>query len=162
MPELDSQLLAELVDRHGAALKLYARQWCLNPDDVVQQALIDLAGSGMAPENPVAWLFAAVRRRAISRARGDRRRQRHESVAAQRWFERRRDQHEAADAAAEALAELPLEDREIVIAHVWGRLTFQEIAEIVGDFGKHRSATVRSGDKPMRERMNTPCQKPPT
>jgi RNA polymerase sigma factor (sigma-70 family) len=162
MPELDSQLLAELVDRHGAALKLYARQWCLNPDDVVQQALIDLAGSGAAPENPVAWLFAAVRRRAISRARGDRRRQLHESAAAQRWFERRRDQHEATDAAAEALAELPLEDREIVIAHVWGRLTFQEIAEIVGASASTAQRRYEAAISRMRERMNTPCQKPPT
>ena len=81
-------------------------QWCLNADDVVQQALIELAGIGTVPENPIAWLFTAVRRRAISRVRGDRRRQRHEAAAAQRWFERRRNHHEAASAAAEALAEL--------------------------------------------------------
>jgi RNA polymerase sigma factor (sigma-70 family) len=150
MPELDSQLLAELVDRHGAALKLYARQWCLNPDDVVQQALIDLAGSGTAPENPAAWLFAAVRRRAISHGRSDRRR-----------FERRRDQHAAADAAAQALAELPLEDREIVIAHVWGRLTFQEIATLVGTSASTAQRRYEAAISRMRERMNTPCQKPP-
>ena len=43
------------------------REWCLNADDVVQQALIELAGIGTVPENPLAWLFTAVRRRAISR-----------------------------------------------------------------------------------------------
>ena len=161
MPELDSQLLAELVDRHGAALKLYARQWCLNPDDVVQQALIDLAGSGTAPENPVAWLFAAVRRRAISRARGDRRRQRHETAAAQRWFERRRDQHEAADAAAEVLAELPLEDREIVIAARLGPIDVSGDCRSSGCSASTVQRRYEAAISRMRERMNTPCQKPP-
>jgi DNA-directed RNA polymerase specialized sigma24 family protein len=69
MPQLTGQLLAELLDRHGAALKLYARQWCRVPDDVVQQAFIDLATCADVPVNPVAWLFASVRRRAISQAR---------------------------------------------------------------------------------------------
>ena len=31
--------LAELVDRYGSALVLYARQWCDCPEDVVQTAL---------------------------------------------------------------------------------------------------------------------------
>jgi RNA polymerase sigma factor (sigma-70 family) len=160
MPELDSQLLAEFVDRHGAALKLYARQWCVNPDDVVQQALVDLAGSGAVPENPAAWLFAAVRRRAISRGRSDRRRQRHETAAAQQWFERRRNLNEAADAAAEALAEVPRDDREIVIAHLWGRLTFQEIAKLVGSSASTAQRRYEAAISRMRERMNLPCQKP--
>jgi RNA polymerase sigma factor (sigma-70 family) len=161
MPELDSQLLAELVDRHGAALKLYARQWCLNADEVVHQALIELAGIGTVPENPLAWLFTAVRRRAISRLRGDRRRQRHEAAAAQRWFERRRNQHEAASAAAEALAELALEDREIVIAHLWGRLTYEEIARLVGTSASTAQRRYEAAISRLRERMDMPCQKPP-
>ena len=129
---LDAQLLAELIDRHAAALKLYARNWCDTPDDVVQQALIDLAGCDVLPDNPAAWLFAVVRRRAISAARAARRRSVHETAAAETWFVRRRDRHEAAEAAADALAELPPESREIVIAHLWGRLTFAEIGELTG------------------------------
>src|SRR5262245_52416256 len=126
--QLTAQLLAELLDRHGAALKLYAHQWCQSGDDVVQQALIDLAGCRDMPANPAAWLFAAVRRRAISHARSDRRRRSREEAAAVEWFKRLRDQDEAAQLAAEALVELPVTDREIVIARFWGRLTFEEIA----------------------------------
>ena len=133
MPELDSQLLAELVDRHGAALKLYVRQWCLNPDDVCA-----------ASADRFGWHFGgAGKPRGVVVRRGpaagyqpgagrSSRWQRHSRPRPSGGSQRRRDQHEAADAAAEALAELPLEDREIVIAHVWGRLTFQEIAEVVG------------------------------
>ena len=34
--------LGELVDRHAAALVLYARQWCACPEDVVQTAFLKL------------------------------------------------------------------------------------------------------------------------
>src|SRR5262249_34984233 len=103
MPQPTAQLLAELIDRHGAALKLYARQWCTLPDDVVQQALIDLAAYAEAPQHPAAWLFAAVRRRAISSARTERRRREYEKAAALHWFRRRQDQHQATEAVTEAL-----------------------------------------------------------
>ena len=154
MPQLTAQLLAGLVDSHSAALKLYARQWCLAPDDVVQQALIDLAGCRELPDQPVAWLFGAVRRRAISRARSDRRRRQHEQAAAEAWFQRRRDQHEAAETAAAALGELPLADREIVIAHLWGRLTFVEIAELVGLSASTAQRRFEAAIERMREKIN--------
>jgi hypothetical protein len=38
------------------------------------QALIELAGCAEAPHHPAAWLFAVVRRRAMSSARTERRR----------------------------------------------------------------------------------------
>jgi len=41
--------LAELVDRYGAALVLYARQWCATAEDVVQDALVKLAGQPQPP-----------------------------------------------------------------------------------------------------------------
>jgi RNA polymerase sigma factor (sigma-70 family) len=162
MPQLTGQLLAELLDRHGAALKLYARQWCRMPDDVVQQAFIELADCTKLPANPVAWLFAVVRRRAISQARSDRRRQRHEEAAAEVWFQRSRQQRVAADTATEALAELPLTDREIVIAHLWGRLTFEEIARLVdtspsGAQRRFATAIIRLREKLNPDRINTPC-----
>ena len=167
MPQLTAQQLAELIDCHGAALKLYARQWCQAPDDVVQQALIDLAACRDVPTNSAAWLFAAVRRRAISRARGERLRQRHEQEAGGCWFQWRRDREVAAEAATEALAELPLVDREIVIAHLWGRLTFAEIAPLVGTSHstaqrKFEAAINRLQEKLAPERMNSPCPKDQT
>jgi RNA polymerase sigma factor (sigma-70 family) len=154
MPELDAQLLAELLERHGPALKLYARQWCQATDDVVQQALIDLAGSRDCPANPAAWLFTAVRHRAISAGRAQRRRTQHEETAARQWFDRRRDQHETAQAAADALAELPLADREVVIAHLWGRLTFEEIAGLVGASSSTAQRRYEAAIGRLKDKLN--------
>jgi RNA polymerase sigma factor (sigma-70 family) len=167
MPQLTAQLLAELIDRHGAALKLYARQWCSNPDDVVQQALIQLAACRKLPESPAAWLFVVVRRLAISGARSDRRRRLHEEAAAAVWFARSKHRQDAAEAAADALGELPLADREIVIAHLWGRLTFAEIAPLVGVSHstaqrRYEAAIDRLREKLNSERVNTPCPKTET
>src|SRR5436190_4097370 len=81
--------LAELVDRHAAALVLYARQWCLTPDDVVQTAFLKLARQRIAPDNPTAWLYRVVRNGSIDAARSARRRQKYETLAAEMspaWF----------------------------------------------------------------------------
>jgi RNA polymerase sigma factor (sigma-70 family) len=154
MPELDAQLLAELIERYGAALKLYARQWCVAPDDAVQQAFIDLAASRDCPAKPAAWLFTAVRNRAISTGRSERRRAQHEAAGAQQWFERRNDRHEAAEAATEVLQELPLTEREIVIAHLWGRLTFAEIAVLTKTSSSTAQRRYEAAISRMKEKLN--------
>jgi RNA polymerase sigma factor (sigma-70 family) len=159
MSGVDAETLAELVDRHGAALGLYARQWCQAPDDVVQQALIELAACPRAPESPVAWLFAAVRRRAISRARAERLRRGHEAAAAQQWFERSRDRQSGAALAGEMLAELPLAEREIVIAYIYGRLTFDEIGTLVGTSPSTARRQYEAALDRLRERIGSPCPK---
>jgi DNA-directed RNA polymerase specialized sigma24 family protein len=87
---MDSDLLGRLVDRHAAALELFARQWCDAPEDVVQEAFVKLAAQRTLPENPVAWLFRVVRNGALNAAEAARRRRRHEAeaaAAATRWFQ---------------------------------------------------------------------------
>ena len=82
--------LRELVDAYGAALVLYARQWCSCPDDALQEALIDLSQQASAPRDPAGWLFKAVRYKAINFARADQRRSRHWRQAAverDTWFD---------------------------------------------------------------------------
>lgn len=129
------QLLADLLDRHGPALRLFAGQWCRSPDDVVQEALIELAGQSEWPKNALAWLFHVVRNRAISQARSASARQRHEAQAAElagQWFARRAAQDHETELAAEVLASLPAKLREVLVAHFWGGLTFAEIGELTG------------------------------
>ena len=60
------ELLGRLLDRHAAALELYARQLCDVPEDVVQEALIELAGQPRLPDNAAAWLYRVVRNKALA------------------------------------------------------------------------------------------------
>jgi DNA-directed RNA polymerase specialized sigma24 family protein len=95
---MDSDRLGRLIDQRAAALELYAPQWCDAAEDVVQEALLKLAGQPHSPDNPWARLFRAVQNGAINAAVASRRRRRRESEAAARgagWF-----QHAGDEAAA--------------------------------------------------------------
>lgn len=128
--------LTELVDRHAAALVLYARQWCGSPEDVVQAAFLKLARQTATLETPIPWLYRVVRNGAIDAGRAERRRRKYETQAAAdapTWFLPSDDPAGLdAEAATKALALLPSETREIVVAHLWGGLTFEQIANLVG------------------------------
>ena len=67
---MDHDWLGRLVDRHAAALELYARQWCDTPEDVVQEAFLKLAGQRPLPDKPAAWLFRVVRNGALNASAG--------------------------------------------------------------------------------------------
>ena len=127
------ELLAELIDRHGAALELFAAGWCDCPEDVVQEVLIELAARREVPERIVPWLYRAVRNRAANAHRASRRRRFHEDEAARR---RPAQLHgmpgEMLDAqsATVALAALPQKLRDPLVARLWGRLSFREIGEL--------------------------------
>ncbi len=127
--------LAELVDQYGAALVLYARQWCDCPEDVVQTALLKLVRISTPPDNLIPWLYRVVRNGAIDASRAARRRQKYETAAADhapKWFSPSYDPTGLdARAAALALCNLPVETREIIVAHIWGGLTFEQIATAV-------------------------------
>ena len=162
MDDAALQLVQQLLSQHAAALELYARQWCHSPEDVVQEAILRLARERPLPERAVAWLYIAVRNGAISASRGASRRRRHEEAAAARtsWFDSRGgDVLEAREAAA-ALAELPLTEREVVVARLWGGLSFAEVGELVGCSSSAAHRRYVAALEALRERFGVEC--PPT
>lgn len=153
--------LRRLLDEHAAALTLYARQWCAAPEDVVQDAFLKLVAQKPPPENCAAWLYRVVRNGAVSAARAEQRRRRHEAAAAHghAWFVECDDAALDGEAAAVALRALPQEQREIVIAHLWGRLTFEQIADLAGCSSSTAHRRYLAGLAALRERLGVPCPK---
>jgi len=155
--------LARLLDEHGRALELLAAQHCRAAADVVQEALIELAAQPDAPDHPVAWLYRVVRNRAISAARSEKRRLRHEAASARRaaWFQPSAGitTHGAIDAesAAAALAELPVDEREVVVAYLWGRQTFEEIGQWTGTSAATAYRRYQSGLNSLRTKLGVAC-----
>jgi RNA polymerase sigma-70 factor (ECF subfamily) len=132
---IGSELLTQLYDDHGPALVLYARQWSSSAEDVVQEAMIKLIRQNPPPSDPVAWLYRVVRNGAITSARQRSRRQRREAVKAaskEPWFRDTPEQRLAAEEATEALGRLALEERETVVARLWGGLSFEQVARLTG------------------------------
>jgi RNA polymerase sigma-70 factor (ECF subfamily) len=153
--------LGDLVDRYAAALVLYARQWCACPEDVVQTAFLKLVRLRTPPDNLLPWLYRVVRNGAIDASRAARRRHKYESAAATaapRWFAPSDDPTGLdARSAAEALAELPVEIREIIVAHLWGGLTFEQIAQAVGSSAATCYRRYAAGLELLRHHLGAVC-----
>lgn len=132
--QVTPELLARLLDEHGAVLELFAAQWTDAPDDCVQEAFLELVRQPAVPERVVPWLYRVVRNRAISFLRRGQRRRKHEAAAsrAESWFAPSGETAVDAQTVTAALRELPDEQREVIIARIWGGLGFEQIGEVVG------------------------------
>jgi RNA polymerase sigma-70 factor (ECF subfamily) len=149
-----------LIDGHAAALVLYARQWCAIPEDIVQEAFLKLVRQPEPPVNPVSWLYCVVRNGAISAARQAGRRQRYENRAAAQapaWFVPCEGDALDVQAATAALEKLPLQQREVIVAHLWGGLTFGQIAGLTGSSASTAHRWYCAGLAALRERLGVAC-----
>src|SRR5262249_31755316 len=138
------------------------RQWCAAPEDVVQEAFVKLVALPRPPEKPVPWLYRVVRNGALSAVRAARRRQHHESAAAARtpaWFAAADAAGLDAAAATTALQALPIDQRETIVAHLWGGLTFEQIAELTGTSSSSAHRCYQAGLSALRERLGVTCPK---
>ncbi|MEM8733219.1 MAG: RNA polymerase sigma factor [Planctomycetota bacterium] len=136
---MQQEQLQELFHELSAALVLYARQWCQAPDDAVQEAFVELFRTQTPPDSPRAWLYTTTRRRAQNIARSDQRRRKHheqadrerrQSESDEMWFQAT-DTSLVAVEVAEALEHLPNDQRELLVARVWGELSFDELASLM-------------------------------
>jgi len=159
----DLTRLTRLVLPRQPALTLYARQWldAASAEDAVQEALTALLTQRMTPNDPIAWMFRAVRNAAIDAARStSRRKRREQAVATDRseWFESRPDSAIDAETAEHALRGLSAEHRQIVVLRIWGELNFTQIAEIVSLGVSTVHERYSTALKQMRIALENPCK----
>src|SRR5689334_7093803 len=116
MPRIGPEELGRLYREHAPALRLYVRQWPSGDEDLVQEAFIKLAQQAPPPEQVLAWLYRVVRNGALAANRGWLRRRRREdkASASEAWFATDDDRIDGQQA-ARLLAQLPLEQREIIV-----------------------------------------------
>ena len=151
--------VVRLIDTHTAPLVLCARQWCAEPEDVVQDAFVKLACQGRPPADAVAWLYRVVRNGAINASKMARRRQRRESAVArpERWFIEPEVDGLDAETAVAALQRLDPEQREVIVARHWGTLSFEQIAEVVGCSGSTAFRRYTAGVDELRKQLGVIC-----
>jgi RNA polymerase sigma factor (sigma-70 family) len=132
---IEPETLGRLFDAHASALVLFARSWCdrAAAEDAVQEAFVKLAAQRIAPDQPAAWLYRVVRNAAIGASRSFWRRKKREAVAsAPEAVFASADERIDAREAARLLEDLDPESRAVVVARIWGGLTFEEIARAQG------------------------------
>jgi len=158
---ISAEMLRDLIARYAPPLVLYARQ--LDPfsaEDVVQEAFVRLVEAETPPENVKNWLFRVVRNASISARRSGAARRKYERRAAETrttWFEADHGIRLDAARAAAVLGELPGELREVVVARIWGELTFEEIGDLTETSRSSAHRRYLEGLTRIRERLETPC-----
>jgi RNA polymerase sigma-70 factor (ECF subfamily) len=160
MSDLDR--LTQLVVGRAAGLRLFAQQWvdAATAEDLVQDSLISLLAEHRKPQNPIAWMYRAVRNAAFSHHRSSARRSRRERVAAEargEWFETRTDVAIDARAAEAALQSLCSDDRQLVVMRIWGELTFAEIASIMDLSESTVHGRYKKALRELRSVLEKPC-----
>jgi RNA polymerase sigma factor (sigma-70 family) len=159
------ELLERLAKEHAAALVLYARQWCDTPEDVVQEAFLKLVVQTTPPDQPVPWLYRVVRNAALAANRAERRRRHHEMIAAARapaWFVDSDLAGMDVAATTAALRSLPPTQSEVVVARIWGGLTFEQIGDAVGCSAATAYRTYIAGLSALRAKLGVSCPNRPT
>lgn len=133
--KLDRAEIADLYARHGSALLGYASSLLCDrsaAEDILHQLFLNLLDADvLAPLEIRPYLFRAVRNAVLNRRRTDARQVAIDAIE-NFWFEMPDGNHEAAIALESALRQLPEDQREVVVMHVWGDMTFEEIGGILG------------------------------
>lgn len=156
----DGDSWSEWLDRHGAALVLFARQWVPNradAEDVVQEAFIRFWRSRDKVAEPTAYLYASVKHCALDWHRGrDRQSRREEVVArpeAENLFADSAEQEERRVAIDATLRELPESQREVLVMAIWGGLTFLQIAKALQISANTAASRYRYALAKLREQL---------
>src|SRR5690606_16118238 len=109
-------------------------------EDAVQEAFISLVTQAALPEDPLAWLVRVTRNQLLQWRRSHGRRQRREQdrdarrEPAAAWLVHPQlaiDRQLDGRAVTEALAQLPEDQRQIIVMHLWGEMTFERIAGVL-------------------------------
>jgi RNA polymerase sigma-70 factor (ECF subfamily) len=163
MRPIEPTVLGQLYRQHAPALRLFARQWGGAAEDLVQEAFVRLAQQAPPPEQPLPWLYRVVRNEAITTQRSAARRRRREERAGapEAWFSPADDRLDA-DEVARRLAELPLELREVIVARLWGGLTFDAVAALAGCSLATAHRRYQTGLTQLRERLGIRWTRTPT
>lgn len=164
MAALNGKTIEQLLDQHSAPLVLYARQWTTDAEDCVQEAFIRLATCRREPDDPVCWLYRVTRNQAINSLRSQsRRKSRERAVAQSELVLQTIHSTELTPASVEeSLQSLPAADREVVVARIWGKLSFQQIGNLIGASSSTAHRRYESALRRIKEHLtnSTSTRKP--
>jgi len=132
-------------------------------EDAVQEAFIALATQSALPDDPLAWLVRVTRNQLLQWRRSHGRRQRREQnrdarrEPAATWLMHPQlaiDRQLDGRAVTEALVHLPDEQRQIIVMHLWGEMTFDRIAGVLNLSRSSVHRLYSRGLEQLKQRFN--------
>ncbi len=153
--KLSAEDVRQLYDRHGPALLVYAASFVVDgaaAEDIVHGVFVRLLhGYTTVPDVPAAYLYRAVRNQALNARRNGWREAQLEE--ANLCFTHRSGNRETALALQQALGELPVDQREVVVMRVWAGMTLEEVAAATEVSLNTASSRYRYALEKLRERL---------
>ncbi len=150
--------IAELAGTRLPALVLFARQWNHTvAEDVVQDAFLKLMRQETWPDEPLAWLFTVIRNASNNALRSQLRQTHREREAFTLKSSFQHTPFAETDRLIREMESLDREHREIIVAKIWGELTFEQIARLCDSSrsGVHRK--YKEGLLLLQERLEQSC-----
>ncbi len=144
-----------LYENKAAQLILYGRALGLShgeAEDVLQETFQALLQRESPPEEPENYCLRSFRNRALNYRRSLWRRVTRE-LESVRWFERSPGETAAERAAMAGLAQLPLEQREVIVFKIWHQHTFDEIGGLLEISPNTAAGRYRYGLQKLREHL---------
>src|SRR4051812_46540260 len=123
----------KLYEAKAAELVLYGRALGLShseAEDVLQETFVALMALDETPRQPLYYCLRTFRNRALNYRRSLWRRVARE-LESVRWFERSETETAQETEAMRCLAQLPAEQREVIVLKLWHQHTFDEIGQIL-------------------------------
>ncbi len=156
---VSSEQLTSLLDRHWGPLLAWVGIQNPAAEDVVQQAFISLASQSSVPDHPVAWLYQTSRRLAINEStQAARRRRRHAVVARSESLSPNAWKSTEAAELVEKLSQLDEAQRQVIVARLWGDLSFEDIAAVTGSSRATVWRRYQSGLQSLQQLYGVTCE----
>jgi len=150
----------QLYEKKAAELILYGRALGLShseAEDVVQETFAALMQMPQVPLQPEHYCVRSFRNRALNYRRSLWRRVARE-LESWRWFEKSPDESPVERAAMRRLAELPMEQREVIVLKIWHRCTFEEIGGLLDISPNTAAGRYRYGLQKMKLQLAAVAQ----
>jgi RNA polymerase sigma-70 factor (ECF subfamily) len=139
----------------AAALILYGRALGLShgeAEDVLQETFMALMQRSELPREPEHYCLRSFRNRALNYKRSMWRRLTRE-LESHRWFEKTAGEDPAEREAMQRLAELPADQREVIVLKIWNKCTFEEIGELLEISPNTAAGRYRYGLQKIKSRL---------
>lgn len=149
--------IERLYRQHGAALVLFASAIAGErgrAQDAVHQVFLKLIANGNLgrAQDKKAYLFACIRNAVLNECKFQNRHEPLETDSA--WFSPPDIDIAGEQKLRRALAALPKDQREIVVLHIWGDLTFSQIADLLNINANTAASRYRYALGKLKEAMS--------
>jgi len=150
---LDRNQIRGLYEKHSRGLFAYACSLCnsfASAEDSVHQVFVRLLhGDLQIPESTIPYLYRAVRNATLNQIRQRGR----EIDLDDLWLETTAGTTYAGIELQSTLQELPPDQREVIVLHIWGQLSFEEIGDALEISINTAASRYRYGLKKLREQF---------